>query len=231
MGVAPEKQPVSEAPSASGDQDGNPRERPTPTTGPSETLPPGSAPLKDITGGVLKPAGSSVRLLEEATQKGLSDIGFDELPEYAGLNLKDQAEKAANYVKTSPDESIDAVLSGKGIPGDVHPQALLTAVKKYAEDTEDSDLIRQIARSPLNKQASLSGQTLAMSKGRYDLDPANIISDINKARREASGGLRADAAERSEMNTAEGYRQKSVEELKTDENYWSSVLKSIECDY
>jgi hypothetical protein len=144
---------------------------------------------------------------------------------YQGINLRDEARKAGEYVNSNPQEAIEVAMGLRPRPENIHPQAIFEAVRQYALKTQDVGLVKELARSPLLTQRSYAGQTLAASQGVDELDPVRIVQGLNDSRRNAKGGLRAEGETARMSQAAERYLQKYFPNM----NEIHTLLNDIMC--
>lgn len=190
----------------------------------------GNNGLKELSEGETATAGGSKRLLQDAVLRGMGDEeeAATDLPEYVKFNAKEQMTKAADLVTNHLDEALDILDGNKPSAPDLHEQFVLRALKSLADETENAGLARRIRKSPLNKQVSLAGQTLAARSGLYGVDATSLLEHVENLKRKTAGGFRkADAAIKATADAIEKSVSESIDKFKDDVE---SFAKSIQCD-
>lgn len=234
------RKPASDRPTASGTPTGDASGATGSDTGPGsrgsqpssgvEGAMGGSNGLKGLSTGETKVAGGSNRLLQDAVLRGMGDPeDVEGLPEYVKFNAKEQMDRAAGIVANDKEHALDILDGKKAAPSDVHEQFILRALKSLADETQDADLARRIRKSPLNKQLSLAGQTLAARSGLYSADLTSLLENVENGKREMAGGFaKADAAIKATADSIKASVEESMQKFKGDVE---AFAKSIQCDY
>jgi hypothetical protein len=182
-------------------------------------------------------SGAAQLLQQEALAKGIlkEPIGKEDLPGITSFNREEQANAAARYVMKHFEDAKSAIRGEGPRPPGIHPQFLLAALKEVAYQTGDYDLVRDIIKSDINKEASEAGQTLAARVGLIESDPTALIESVEKNRKQRRGDLRYEAESKATVSRAV---QKAAQDIKSSvdratnqfKEDWGSFLKSIECD-
>lgn len=155
------------------------------------------------------------------------DKTFLDLPEYDRVNVKDQASKATELLFNDPDRAFRIAMGQENPPGDILPESVFVAVEKYAIETRNVDVMRELAtRSELTQQATGMGQRIRLLAERDTDSPVKAIRDVQDARRKA--------VEAKSKTTVKKATQKVVKEIKKsikapDKHDWGEFIKSIEC--
>lgn len=186
----------------------------------------GSGMLPEVEGtGEIKVRGTTQKVHAEAVALGMEE-DFPELPTTTGMNMKDVAQKAIEFVKANPEGAEDILQNRAKPPGDIPAAAIWTVLKQQAMVAGDIAELRRIASAPLTSVFSRAGQELRVLSDAYQTDPVKIIQALDKLKRDAKGGLRTDAdIDRTQRNIQDSVN-KAINDFKPD---WNSFLKSLDC--
>ncbi|MDQ3818038.1 MAG: hypothetical protein M3362_10130, partial [Acidobacteriota bacterium] len=114
---------------------------------------------------------------ERAVQNKLTE-GFQGLPEYAKVNVADQARAATNLLAVNRAQAINIAMGHELPPEGILPESVFVAVENHAIQTKDVALLRDLATSSnLTTEATGMGQRLRMLAER---DPNSAVSAIQK---------------------------------------------------
>lgn len=154
------------------------------------------------------------------------DKTFLDLPEYDRVNVKDQATKATELIMNDPERAFRIAMGRENPPGDILPESVFVAMEKYAIETRNVDVMRELAtRSELTMQATGMGQRIRMLAERDTDSPVKAIRDVQDARRKA-----IEKKSKSVKEATKKVVKEIKEKIKTpDKNDWDSFIKSIEC--
>jgi hypothetical protein len=185
---------------------------------PTETV----APESNI--GVSKVAQS---VNAKSIEKNLT-TGFKDLAGYEKINIKDQAQRAAN-VLGDLNETRSILRGEKPVPSGLNEAMLLKAAEDHAYATKDLSLLQEIANSPLTSETSRSAQTLRILAEREPDSATAKIMELKKAREEAmlKKTKQRDAAKI--VSEAKKEIQKKIKEAQPTRETWSSFIDSIKC--
>lgn len=155
------------------------------------------------------------------------DKTFQNLPEYDRVNVKDQRIKATELILNDPEKAFRIAMGKENPPGDILPESVFVAMEKYAIETRDVNLMRELAtRSELTSTATGMGQRIRMLAERDTDSPVKAIRDVQDARQKA--------IEKKSKGTVKEATQKVVKQIKEkikkpDKNDWNSFIDSIQC--
>lgn len=129
-----------------------------------------------------KETGTANQIEIEAAEKGLASY----LPDKAMFeSMKGQIPKALEFVKANYEQAKRIISGIAKPPEDLHPAAILNALKQEVFARGDTEAIPDLARSKYNRQVSEAGQTLGMVRGMFDdLDPDKILQHIEDSWKE-----------------------------------------------
>ena len=164
---------------------------------------------------------------EKAITKKLAD-GFGDLPEYAQVNVKDQAKAASSLVKTNREQAVNIAMGRELPPEGVLPESVFIAVEDNALKTKDVALLRDLATSSsLTTEATGMGQRIRMLAERNPNSSVAAMRKVMKLREEAAtkryGDVKKARAKVTNEITAE------VRKAAPKAKDWTSFLEEIKC--
>lgn len=175
--------------------------------------------------GQTKVVGLSKGVEAKAIEKGLTK-SLGDLPEYKTVNMKDQANKAADLLKNNPQEAIDIALGRKAPPAELLPESVFVAVENQALKTGDLALIKQLAKSQLTTEATAMGQRIRTLGERNPDSPVSMIRDVTESRQKAIEKRLGKTVTEATQKITTDIKKK----IKTPDKYdWGNFIKSIEC--
>lgn len=184
---------------------------------PVETIKPTSVPPK--TGGVVSNVAKDIQT--KAIETGLTD-SFKDLATYERRTIKEQAQKISDLITADPTELGRIVRGEKPVPDGISPTYLVTAVDKYARQTQDPHLLQDLVSSRLTGDVSTHGSELRMAAERDQSSAMQALKDLQSTR-EAAQATRGRSV-KSEVASAKSFIQRA-HTPKT----WEEFVGSIEC--
>lgn len=186
---------------------------------------PGNPKPIEGTGEVRTPT-AAVKIEAEAVAKGLTD-SFGDLPEYRALNMKEQAQKAIDFITKDPERAWAVAMGEARPPQDLAPEFVAIAIEKRAQAEGDIQTLQELANSKLTKSSTVFGQRLRARAERDSTSPVDIIIELKKAREEMAAKKISDyeKAKAREMATLKDVIRKSA----PTKNVWDDFIKSLEC--
>lgn len=140
--------------------------------------------LSEIKGtGEVATTGLARRVEAESVENELSE-GFEDLPEYHKLVMKDVAQKATDLALGDPQRAYEIAMGTRAAPVEVTPEAVWIAVKNDAIERGDIDTLQDLAHSRLTTEVKTMAQRLRTLNENVDGDPVKAIVQIEKARDE-----------------------------------------------
>lgn len=178
--------------------------------------------LKPIEGtGDIKIRGLSQGVEATAIEKQLTDT-FGDLPEYQQVSMKEQAQAAAEYLASKPDEAMAVALGNKAPPKGLLPESVFVAAEQKAIAEGDVQGLRDLANSKLAGSATTMGQRIRTLGERDSASPLSAIREVQDAR------AKAQAARGQSVDTEVAKAQKVIRQANTKQS-WSSFVDSITC--
>jgi hypothetical protein len=114
---------------------------------------------------------------QKAIEKKLTS-GFEGLPEYAKVNVADQAKAATDLLQTNRETAINIAMGHELPPEGILPESVFVAVENHAIQIGDVELLRQLATaSSLPTEATGMGQRIRMLAER---DPNSAVTAMKK---------------------------------------------------
>lgn len=168
---------------------------------------------------------------QKAIEKKLT-TGFGDTPDYATVNVKDQARGALDLLKTDPERALRIALGHEKAPGDLHPESVYTAVENRAMKTGDIETLQRLGtESSLSHEASIMGQRIRLLGERDQSSATMQIRKLAQARKQAfekRTGKKADAEVKSVTKAIDNEVAKRANKPVTRMD-WSSFVESIKC--
>lgn len=166
---------------------------------------------------------------ENAIARKLTN-GFEGLPEYNKVSMKDQAKQASDLLKNDPDSAVDIALGKKTAPEGLLPESVFVAVEAQAIKTGDIETLRRLAtESTLSSEATAMGQRIRALGERDGIDVISTIRNVTKNRAEAAkenlNGKTVDQATGEITKEIKAEVEKSAPK-KQD---WQGFIESIKC--
>jgi len=154
--------------------------------------------------------------------------GFQDLPEYATVNVADQAKAAANLLAVNREQAINIAMGHELPPEGILPESVFIAVENHAIQTGDVALLRDLATSSsITTQATGMGQRIRMLAER---DPNSAVSAIQKVAK-----IREEAANKKYGNIKQakakikGDIQNEMKKAAPKAKDWAGFLDELKC--
>jgi len=161
-------------------------------------------------------------------------LGFEDKPEYATVNVKEQARVAAELLSNDPARAGRIAMGTERPPEGLLPESVFTAVEDQALKNGDVATLRELATaSSLTSEATGMGQRIRMLAERQPDSPVAKIQEVIKAREQAAVAREqaklkgAKDLERLKSDIAKEIKKK-IEKTQTKAN-WSSFVESLRC--
>lgn len=195
------------------------------------TAPAAEVPVqKPIGEGQVKESRLAAGVEELAIEKRLTEA-FDGRPEYAQLNMKEQARAANEFLSKEPDRAMRVAMGEEIAPAHLTPEAVFIAIENRALKQGDVATLRQLATdSQLSLQATAMGQRIRTLGERDQLSPVRIMEDVRKGREEAfekKTGKKVEKAKQEEIAKMKDEMKKKS----SSRQDWGDFIKEIQCGY
>lgn len=166
----------------------------------------------------------------KAIQKGLTQ-GFGGLPEYAKVNVADQAKSASDLLKADPERATRIALGHERPPEGLLPESAFVAVEKQAHKTGNVDLLRRLAtESTLSSEATGMGQRIRLLGERNPNSAVTGIRKVVEARKTAAEAklVKKGTTVNKEISaTVRQIRQSTP--MKITRQDWHAFIEGIKC--
>lgn len=173
-----------------------------------------------------KPAKAALDINKSLVEKGFKALPESELAQYSTITKADQIEKVGNILASDVEGAKQMALGNTAVPEGVKSQVLYNAVKEYAKEHNDVQLMIDLAKSPIAEERSLAAQTLGSSgfNNGDSTDPVELIAEANKklAKANEPKAAKAVAEETSKFRQA-------VKKARAPKQNWNSFIDSITC--
>jgi hypothetical protein len=164
---------------------------------------------------------------QKAIEKKLTD-GFGGLPEYAKVNVADQAKAASDLLSANREKAINIAMGHELPPEGILPESVFVAVENHAIQTGDVELLRNLATaSSLPTEATGMGQRIRMLAER---DPNSAVTAMQKVMK-----IKEEAATKKYGDLTK-VKQKIKNQIKTEitkaapkAKDWASFIDEIKC--
>lgn len=177
---------------------------------------------------ILPVTSEGQRKVPKLAQRIQEDIlkNLDGVPLYNQANMADQAQKAADIIENDLSRAIRIATGKESPPKDVLMNSVYIGLEKYAQASNDVDLLRELARA--GKQSTRFGQEIRALAEREESSPVKAMQSVIDARRKVFEKKFGSEADRAIKTTVTGAKQAIREALPTKEE-WSSLVESIVC--
>ncbi len=187
----------------------------------------------DPTESVVTKTPAEVPVGERAVSKLSSDIAekikqdLGELPEYATMNMVDQANKALDLLKTDMERAKRIAMGTEQPPVGLREGSVFTALREDARARGDVQTLIDLSKSNLASEASALGQRIkAYDTFRDPTDPVKAIQDVRVAReKNIKGNVEKIKGEETQKIKAE------IKKNAPTKQAWESFISEIQCKY
>lgn len=176
-----------------------------------------------VEGNAVSKVGKSIET--GAIEKKLTE-GFGGTAGYDRVVVKEQAQNVADLVNSDLNSARAMVRGEIALPEHIRGASLITGMEDYAVKNGDSEILRELAQSPLASETSRSAQELRLLAERSPDSPVAALQDIAKTR-EAMVSKRYGSLAKAK-DTVSAQIKKEIAANRTKET-WSSFIESIQC--
>jgi hypothetical protein len=160
-----------------------------------------------------------------AIEKKLTD-GFGGTAGYDPIVVKEQAQNVSDLVNSDLNSARAMVRGEIPLPENIRGAALITGMEDYAVKNGDSEMLRELAQSPLASETSRSAQELRLLAERNPDSPVTAMQDIAKTREAMVSKRYGNLAKAKD--TISSQIKKEIAASRTKET-WASFIESIQC--
>lgn len=174
-----------------------------------------------------KPAGSALKLQQQAVEKGIKE-DFGQVAGYAEGSYKLEAQKAVQLVQDDPIHAMNVAMGRAAGDNPIHAVAVKNAVKETAIANKDFKTLQELANSPLQTQTSQAAQVLgAEGYTTYGAsDPVKALTELKNARMNAIAKRAKSKPEKMVETTKKQIRQSK---RPLEARNWDAFVKSLQC--
>jgi hypothetical protein len=181
-------------------------------------------PLEPIGGGETKTSGLSLGVEAKAVEAKLTK-GLGDLPEYKTVNMKEQAQKATDFLKNEPEKALKVARGEELPPNDILPESIFTAVENQALAKGDVGTLRDLAKSSLTTEATAMGQRIRALAERNPDSAVKAMQDVIKGRKERVQTKYGKNVKDKIVNNIKREIEKTTPKVKE----WQDLLNKIAC--
>lgn len=161
----------------------------------------------------------------KSVEAGLTK-GFPDLAGYDKVTVKDQSERAAEFLNSDMEAARAALRGTTELPSGLKGVSLVKAFEDYALKHPDGDLAYEIANSPLITGTSEAAQELRLAAERDPDSVTSKLQEIRKAREDRAGKPRIARAKNVTRKLVEASKEMNLPKKDVE---WDSFLESITC--
>ena len=177
--------------------------------------------VKAKTPGEIKASRVAVSIEQNINEK------FKDLAGFETRTVDSQSKLVANFIAKDIDKARDIVSGKEPLPGGMSGSMFIAGIEKYATDTNDLDLIKSLATSPLVSGTSVHAQELRFLAER---EKNSVLANIQDLANERAKIFKR----RNRKLTQEKAIKKEVKKIKESTKKitkydWNTFIKSIEC--
>lgn len=176
-----------------------------------------------------KPSKVGLSIEARAIEKKLTE-GFGGTAEFDTITLQGQEGLFYNLMKSKP-ESVSRMIRGEEpVPSNLRAASIIHYGEKYALENNNVQLLRDLAKSPLASEISISAQEMRIARERYGDSPVKLIQDIQKVREtrvEKSTKKQIKQVKEGHIKEMKSYIEKSASKRPT----WEQFINEIKCNY
>lgn len=161
----------------------------------------------------------------KAVEKHLTN-SFDGVAGYDPITVKEQAQISTDLVKNDPQKARNMINGSEPLPNNLRGAALIKAVEEHALKTKDTNLLRELANSPLAAETSKHAQELRLLAERDPDSAVAKIKEVVKARTKAAEGRLKESIPKAVTRTTKEIKQSVKSPTRME---WSQFVESIKC--
>lgn len=164
----------------------------------------------------------------KAVAKGLTK-GYGELAQYSRINVKQEAAKAVDLVNGDK-ATLEKIIRGeKPLPSDVRATSVIKAVENHPTYGQDPNMLKALAKSPLNTEASRSAQELRLAAERDKFSPVGAIKSVQDAKTAAFETKSKTPATKAVSSEVQQIRAAKAAAPKVSKETFASFVDSLKC--
>ena len=172
----------------------------------------------------IKTSGIAKSIEAKAVEAKLTK-GFENLAGYEKINIKDQAQRAADLINTDIENARKVIRGEQPLPEGLKGTSLITAMEEHIKKSKDMNMAYELANSPLVSETSVAAQEMRLAAERVPDSAAAKIIEIKKAREAQINDLpkKKNATSKTLKN------ETSKVNLPKEQLSWDKFLSEITC--
>lgn len=179
--------------------------------------------------GAPKTRGLAQGIEEKAIEKKLTD-GFSDLPQYKSVDMKEQAQMAADIIRKDYEQAKRIAMGQEAPPHGVVPESVLVAVENRALLEGDTSTIRDLAvNSKLVEEGTTMGQRIRALAERDEESPAGAIKKVIEERQKNARARVKGGDVKAETKKIAKEIDSSMKKTVATKEDWNGFIKSLEC--
>lgn len=163
----------------------------------------------------------------KAVAKSLTD-NYGELSQYNKINVANEADKAVKFVNGDKEDVMKVISGEKPLPSNLRATAVIKAVEEHPEYSKDGEVLKALAKSPLNTESSRSAQELRLAAERDQNSAVNKINELSKTREDAFKTRTGKTVAKATNDEVRQIRE-AVPKVATTKETFSSFVDSLKC--
>lgn len=163
----------------------------------------------------------------KAVAKNLTD-NYGELSQYNKINVANEADKAVKFVNGDKEDVMKVISGEKPLPSNLRATAVIKAVEEHPEYSKDGEVLKALAKSPLNTESSRSAQELRLAAERDQNSAVNKINELSKTREDAFKTRTGKTVAKATNDEVRQIRE-AVPKVATTKETFSSFVDSLKC--
>lgn len=176
-----------------------------------------------------KTAKVALSIQAKAIENGFIKKGYQELAKFDPVTVLDQTNRTAELMRTDIARAKRIALGQETPPEGVRPIMVFSAVEDYAMAVRDGALVRELAKSPVATEVSLSAQTLRLAGERTPDSAVAKIQELQATReRVAQRKMEGKSPDEARLELKKQLVEK-VKKAKTSKYNWQAFLDEIKC--
>jgi hypothetical protein len=181
--------------------------------------------------GETKPSGVARAIEAKAIENGLVKSGFNELADYSPTTIKEQAQRIADLMSSNIEQAKRMATGKEAIPPEtgIRSEALFSAIRDYAMEKRDGQLMLDLAKSPIASEISAAGSKLSLSRPTME---DSAFSKIQQVRKELEKVAEKRLKGKSPAKVKEAIKDSLKEKIaktKPSKYSWENFIKEITC--
>ena len=145
--------------------------------------------IHEIGEGKIRPRGTSISVMAQAIEDDLvqeNKATFDEIPVYRSMNMAEQARRALDLIESDLERAKRVAFYQEPSPPDLFPENVFSALRTYARETADVDLIMDLALNDnvVREHTILGKRIKSLDTDQDTADPVRAIKEVVEVRKE-----------------------------------------------